>query len=131
MANISTRGQVGTGDDVMIAGFIISPDQPTKVLIRALGPSLVKSGVPAPLQDPILELHDGAGNIIFSNDNWRSTQQTAIKDSSLAPTDDRESAIVATLEPGNYTAIVRGKDGGTGVGLVEVYNLGYHSSLSH
>jgi hypothetical protein len=76
-----------------------------------------------PLPDPTLELHDGSGSLIFSNDDWRSDQEQAIIDTGVPPTDDRESAIVATLSPGNYTAIVRGKNNTTGVGLVEVYQL--------
>ena len=123
IANISTRANVGTGDNVMIGGFIIGGDQPTKVIVRAIGPSLTQFGVSGALLDPVLELHDGTGNLVTQNDDWRSDQQQTIIDSHLAPSDDRESAIVATLQPGNYTAIVRGKNTTTGVALVEVYNL--------
>ncbi len=79
--------------------------------------------MPGALQDTTLELHDGTGALISSNDDWRSTQEQQIIDSTVPPTDDRESAIVANLAPGNYTAQVRGKNGTTGVGLVEVYVL--------
>lgn len=123
VGNISTRGVVGTGDDVMIAGFIIGGDEPTKVLVRAIGPSLATLGVTGALADPTLELHDGQGSLIFSNDNWRSDQFNQIKATTIPPTDNKESAIVATLNPGSYTAVVRGISNTTGVALVEVYNL--------
>jgi YVTN family beta-propeller protein len=123
MANISTRGKVEAGDNVMIGGFIVAPDQSTKVMIRGIGPSLREYGVAAALEDPILELHDGNGSLITENDDWRSLQEQAINDTGIPPIDDREAAIVATLQPGAYTAIVRGKNDGIGVGLVEMYNL--------
>jgi hypothetical protein len=123
LANISTRGKVQTGDNVMIGGFIIGGADPTTVLVRAIGPSLASQGIGQPLADPILELHDGSGNLISSNDNWRSDQEPAIIATGIPPTDDRESAIVATLQPESYTAIVRGQNDTTGVALVEVYNL--------
>jgi hypothetical protein len=123
LANISTRGVVESGDNVMIGGFIVGGDQPTKVIIRAIGPSLRNYGIAAALDDPLLELHDGNGSLLTENDDWRSLQEDAIKATGLAPSNDHESAIVATLQPGNYTAIVRGKDERTGVGLVEIYNL--------
>lgn len=119
LANISTRGQVQGGDNVMIGGFIIGGDYPAKVLLRAIGPSLPIAGV---LQDPTLELVDGNGARI-SNDNWRATQEAEIIATTVPPTNDKEAAIVATLVPGNYTAIVRGKDNTTGVAVVEGYNL--------
>jgi hypothetical protein len=122
IGNISTRGNVGIGDNVMIGGFIIGGDQPTNVIVRALGPTLTGFGVSGALVDPILELHDGDGAIIGQNDNWKSTQQAAIQNSGYAPGNDAEAATVATL-PGNYTAIVRGQNNTTGVALVEVYNL--------
>src|SRR5713101_53379 len=122
LANISTRGFVDTGDNVMIGGFI-SGNGVAKVIVRAIGPSLTSFGVPGALQDPTLELHDINGAIIATNDNWRDTQESEIEATGLAPTDDRESAIVATITPSNYTAIVRGKNDTTGVGLVEVYNI--------
>jgi hypothetical protein len=105
----------------MIGGFIISGTA-TKVIVRAIGPSL--TGIlPGALQDTLLELHDGSGSLVNSNDDWRTTQEQQIIDTTVAPKDDRESAIVATLAPGNYTGIVRGKGNTTGVALVEVYSL--------
>jgi len=131
LANISTRGKVETGDNVMIGGFIIGGDEPTKVLVRGIGPSLASKGILLPLSDPVLELHDGTGKLLSTNDNWRSTQQNDIIATSIAPTDDRESAILATLQPGNYTAVVRGQSYTTGVALVEVYNLDSASAKSN
>jgi len=122
LAQISTRGNVLTGDNVMIGGFYIS-GVTTKILVRAIGPSLSNFGITNPLQDTTLELHNGSGTTIASNDNWRSDQEQAIKDTTVPPSDDRESAIVQSLVPGPYTAIVRGKDNTTGVALVEVYAL--------
>ena len=122
LAQISTRGFVETGDNVMIGGFIISV-QATRVIVRAIGPSLTPFGIANALANPTLELRDGSGSLIFSNDDWRSTQEQQIIDTGVPPTDDRESAIVATLNPGNYTAIVAGKNNTTGVALVEVYAL--------
>lgn len=123
IANISTRGNVGTGDNVMIGGFILGGGQPTNVIVRALGPTLTGFGVSGALADPTLELHDGNGTVIGQNDDWKSIQQEAIQSSGYAPPKDAEAAILATLQPGNYTAIVRGKNNTTGVALVEVYNL--------
>ena len=124
-ANISTRGFVETGDNVMIGGFIVGGSQNRTVFVRALGPSLTAVGVPNALPDPFLELHDASGAIIASNDNWKSDQQTQIVATSIPPTDDKEAAIVsAPLPPGNYTAIVRGVGNNpTGVALVEIYQL--------
>jgi hypothetical protein len=121
LAELSSRGPVRTGDNVMIGGFIIS-EKTTRVVVRAIGPSLV-SYIIQPLQDPTLELHDGSGALLRSNDDWRTDQEQEIIDTGVPPKDDRESAIVAPLAPGNYTAIVRGKNGGTGLALVEVYDL--------
>jgi hypothetical protein len=123
VANISTRGKVGTGDDVMIGGFIIGGEDPTKVVIRAIGPSLGGLGIALPLADPVLEIHDSTGKLISTNDDWRSTQQNEIIATGIAPANDSESAILLTLDPGGYTAIVRGQNSATGVALVEVYNL--------
>jgi len=132
LGNISTRSFVQTGDDVMIGGFIVQGTQPKNVIIRAIGPELSQYGVPNPLADPTLELHNGSGNLIASNDNWQQTiiggiitsdQVQAIQNSGYAPGDPRESAIIANLPPGNYTAIVRGVNNTTGVALVEVYDL--------
>ena len=126
LANISTRGAVQTGDNVMIGGFIIGSAGPgqTKVVVRAIGPSLATSGVAAPVADPTLELRGGNGELLASNDNWKDSQQSEIVASGLAPKDDRESALAATLPSGGYTAIVAGKDGAVGVGLFELYDLG-------
>jgi phospholipase/lecithinase/hemolysin len=122
--NISGRVAVGTGDNVAIGGFIVTGSDPKKVIVRGIGPSLTQYNVPNALQDPILELHDqSTGAVIAFNDNWKDTQQTEIEQSGLAPRNDAESAIVATLNPGAYTAILRGKNSGTGIGLVEVYDL--------
>jgi hypothetical protein len=126
LANISTRGFVGTGDDLLIGGFIPGPNGrlPLKVLIRALGPSLSEQGVAGALQDPLLELHDNNGTLL-SNDNWKDSQQSEIAATGVPPSDDREAAIVTTLPPSNsgYTAVVRGAGSSTGVGLVEVFAL--------
>jgi sugar lactone lactonase YvrE len=118
--NISTRTTVGTQDNVLIGGFIITGDAPEAIIIRAIGPSLK---IPGALQDPFLELHSAFGEMV-TNDDWRSTQEALIIDSKVPPSDDRESAIVAALDPGNYTAVVRGKGGTTGIAVVEVYDLG-------
>jgi hypothetical protein len=120
--NISTRETVGTGDNVLIGGFIVTGTTPKSVLLRAIGPSLADQGLSGVLQDPVLELHQG-NSLIVQNDNWKSTQKTAIEDTGIPPTDDRESAIVITLAPGEYTAIVRGKNAAIGTALVEAYDL--------
>ena len=127
--NIATRARVETGDDVLIGGFIIgSATSTTKVIIRARGPSLAAFGVPNPLADPTLELHDGTGTTVATNDNWKvsdtgGSQQAEVEATTLQPTNDAESALVRTLPPGNYTAIVRGKNNAIGVAIVEVFNL--------
>lgn len=125
LANISTRGNVLTDDNVMIGGFIIRGDVPKRMLMRARGPSLFLNGSPIAgrLIDPNLELRDANGALIKANDNWRADQQAEIAASSIAPTDDREPAVVWTLSPGNYTAIVRGVNSTTGIALVEMYDL--------
>ena len=121
LGNISTRARVGTGDNVLIGGFMVTGTQPKKVILRAIGPSLP---VPGAMANPTLELHDSTQAIIAANDNWQdSPDKQAIIDSTIAPTNDNESAIVMTLDPGSYTAIVQGVNGGTGVALVEVYDL--------
>jgi DNA-binding beta-propeller fold protein YncE len=122
LANISTRGHVDSGDNVMIAGVIVVGSKPMRVVLRAIGPSLASSGVPNPLEDPVLELRDPNGGLIASNDDWQE-HEAEVNATLLAPTDPRESAIVASLYPANYTAIARGKNGATGVGLVEAYYL--------
>lgn len=124
LGNISTRGPVEVGDDVLIGGFILRGDNPQKILVRAIGPELSNKGVPGALQNPAMSLHDENGNQLMENDNWRDSQEAEIQATGIPPNDDRESAIVRVLSSGNYTAIVRGKSDSTGVGLVEVYNLG-------
>src|SRR5580700_2003479 len=121
--NISTRLEVQTGDSVGIGGFILKGTGSKKVVLRALGPSLTRFGVPGALQDPTLELHDHTGAIIAFNNDWKDSQQTEIQNTGLAPSDDREAAMVQTLSPGAYTAIVRGNGNTTGVGLIEVYDV--------
>lgn len=126
LANISTRAFVDTGNDVVIGGFILGSEAGSpRMVIRAIGPSLAGFDVPDPLADPTLELRDGNGALIAFNDNWRDDQAQAAQLilAFLAPRDELEAAIVATLPPGAYTTIVAGTNGGTGVGLVEVYNL--------
>ena len=123
LVNLSTRGKVETQDRVMIGGFIVSGDQPTTIILRAIGPSLTTLGIPNALVDPTLELHNGDGSLIVQNDNWRSDQEQQILDSALPPSDDRESAIIATLTPGPYSAIVSGASNSTGIALFEIYKL--------
>ncbi len=128
LANISTRGFVHRGDNVMIGGLIVgggSGGGSSRVIARALGPSLPVTGA---LADPNMELRDGSGALVASNDNWKtrpdgSSQQAEIEATTIPPTNDLESALVKTLSPGNYTTIVRGANSAVGVGQVEVYHL--------
>jgi hypothetical protein len=115
--------RVRTGDNVGIGGFIITGSAPKQVILRAIGPSLTHSGIVDVLADPVLELHGPAGFATIINDNWRDTQQAEIQATGIPPTNDLESAIVVTLNPGAYTAIVRGKNGTSGVALIEIYDL--------
>ena len=115
--------RVQTGDNVGIGGFIITGSAPKRVLLRGIGPSLTGSGVPDALADPVMELHGPAGFATITNDNWRDTQEAEIQATGIPPTNNLESAIVATLNPGAYTAIVRGKNNTSGVALVEIYDL--------
>jgi uncharacterized protein GlcG (DUF336 family) len=133
LANISTRVAAGTGDNRLIGGFIISGSASKKVIIRAMGPSLGDYGVTSVLADPTLELHDATGAVIASNDNWADTQALEVNASGIPPPNESESAIVRTLPPGAYTAIVDGKGGGVGTALVEVYDLspGSNSTLGN
>jgi hypothetical protein len=137
LGNISTRAFVQTGDNVVIGGFIVQGTEPKRVIIRAIGPELTQYGVPNVLANPTLELHDGTGALIASNDNWQHTiiggiitsdQRGDIRNSGYAPGDGRESAIIAELPAGSYTAIVRGVDDTTGVALAEVYDLSTDSN---
>ena len=122
LANISSRGLVQTGDTILIAGTIVVGSAPQKVIVRAIGPSL---NLPGKLVDPTLELRDANGGLVRADDNWRTGgQETEIIQSGVAPTDDKESALIETLS-GNaaYTAIVRGVNKTTGIAVVEVYAL--------
>ena len=127
LLNISTRARVQTGDNVLFGGFIINGTEPKQVIVRAIGPSIQAGGTPVDgrMTDPTLELYDGSGALMASNDNWKdSPERAGIEATGIPPTDDREAAIVRTLPPGSYTAIVRGKDNSTGIALVEVYDRG-------
>ena len=123
--NISTRARVETGDNVLIGGFIVTGSAAKKVIVRAIGPTLSQHGVSDVLADPTLELHDRNGALLRSNDNWRDDpiQASQIIANGLGPSSNLESAIIATLQPGNYTAIVRGTNSRHGVALAEVYDV--------
>jgi hypothetical protein len=123
LANVSTRGYVGTGDNVMIGGTIITGSLPARVLFRAIGPSLSNFGVSNALGDPVLELYDGNGGLIAVNYDWRDDQEAEIIVTGLPPSNDLESAIVRDLAAGPYTAIVRGLNNNTGNAVIEVYSL--------
>ncbi len=122
LANISTRVGVQSGEKVAVAGFIINGSATKRVILRAIGPSMTSIDS-AVLADPILELYDSAGSLLFANDDWKDSQEQAVRDSTIPPSHDRESAIVVPLPPGSYTAVVRGKNNAGGIGLVEVYDL--------
>ncbi len=121
LTNVSTRGRVGGGDEVMIAGFISNGS--TQVLVRGLGPTLAQLGVLDALADPVVTLVDGNGNVVLTNDNWKDTDEAAITATGKAPPNDLEAAILAPVAAGNYTAILSGNGGATGIGLVEIYKL--------
>jgi hypothetical protein len=124
LANISTRGNVGVDNDVLIGGFIVRGTQPKKMILRAVGPSLASHGVIGAMANPTLELHDSTGAMMATNDDWQNSgQANEIDASGLAPANPLESAIVATLQPGNYTTILRGVNNTTGIALVEGYEL--------
>ncbi|MGI8956534.1 MAG: PKD domain-containing protein [Chthoniobacterales bacterium] len=123
VSNLSTRGFVETASNVMIGGFIVGGSQASTIVTRALGPSLAQSGVSGVLADPTLELHDENGALIAFNDDWADEEEATLKVSGLAPVDSHEAAIESTLAPGLYTAVMAGKDGGIGIGLVEIYKL--------
>ncbi|MBA3652322.1 MAG: hypothetical protein H0W66_12795 [Chthoniobacterales bacterium] len=122
LQNISTRGTVSTVESVMIAGVIVGGTVGQNVVIRGLGPSLAAS-VPDALPDPQLVLVDGFGQTIATNDDWQDTQASDIANTGLAPTNSLESAILAPLPPGAYTAILSDTTGATGIGLIEIYNI--------
>jgi hypothetical protein len=123
VVNISTRGFVSTGENVMIGGFIITGNDSAQLVIRAIGPSLGAFGVPNPLADPFLEIHDGNGATIETNNNWRDTQEVALQATGLAPSNDAESALLLSVRAGSYTAVVKSADGSVGNALVELYKL--------
>jgi hypothetical protein len=126
LTNILTRGFVGTGDNLLIGGFMASGGNgSTQVLVRGLGPTLGQPpfNVPGVLADPYLSLHDGNGSVVYTNNNWKDTQQAAISATGKAPPNDLEAAIIVTVAAGNYTAILSGIGFGTGIGLLEVYKL--------
>jgi hypothetical protein len=134
LLNISTRGQVGSGESVLIGGFIVTGSEPKPIITRGIGPSLRSSGVTSVVNDPVLHLHDRNGTVIASNDDWQqSSQRTDIQATGIPPSDSREAAIVATLLPGNYTAVLEAKNGAGGVALVEIYDLdaGRQSQLAN
>jgi hypothetical protein len=123
LVNISTRGKVGTGEQALIGGLIVQGSTTKNVIVRALGPSLASSAAGA-LADPTLEVHDNSGNLLAANDNFTSSSQySPIVATGVPPNDARESAVILKLAPGNYTAVVRGANNGTGVGMVEVFDL--------
>jgi hypothetical protein len=128
LGNISTRAFVSTGNDIVIAGFILGGNNNAsgRVIIRGIGPSLASSGVANPLANPTLELRDNNGSLVFANNDWQenSAQATELTNAGLAPANNLESGIAATLPPGLYTALLSGVNNGTGVGLVEVYDRG-------
>jgi hypothetical protein len=124
LGNVSTRGFVGTNENVLISGFIVGEVGSSTVIVRALGPTLSDAGVNNPLLDPTLTVYDMNGTALATNDNWQSTTDVAdIENREIAPTDPSEAAIILKLMPGAYTAIESGADGGSGVGLIEIYNL--------
>lgn len=133
LVNISTRLHVGTGDNVLISGFIITGSESKKILLRGIGPSLEKEGVSAPLQDPMLELYSQTGALIAANRNWQSSQHFEIESTGIPPGDPREAAMVQTLAPGVYSFALSGENGTTGVGLIEAYDLsvGTKSTLAN
>jgi len=133
--NLSTRAQVGTGANILIAGFIINGSTPKQMLIRALGPTLSNYSVKNPLADPTLKIVDGAGNTVVTNDDWQSTSNlddfnTATTKSNAIPLPNgsKDAALVTTLNPGGYTALVSGKSGATGIALVELYEVDTNTS---
>ena len=125
LANISTRGFVLTNNNVMIGGFILSGNANTRIVVRGIGPSLAQFGLNPVLADPTLELHDNNGGIIATNDNWQDdpNQAAQLNANGFAPSDPKEAGIFISMPPGQFTAILAGKNGGTGIGLVEIFNV--------
>ena len=124
LGNLSVRANVQTGDNALIAGVIIGAGDPRRTVFRAIGPELKSFGVPTALDDTTLEVRDVNGVLIGANDNWKDASNSAeLTATGLAPTIDAESAVLTTLGPGKYTAIVRGANNTTGAGLAEVYKL--------
>ena len=127
LANLSTRAYVSTGDDIVIAGFLVSDESALdRVIVRGIGPSLTAAGIPNALANPTLELHDNQGALLIANNDWQDNlaQAAEVTAAGLAPTNPLESAIAATLPPGLYTALLAGLSNGTGIGVVEVYDRG-------
>jgi len=127
LANISTRAFVSTGNDIVIAGFILGNHNGNdKIILRGIGPSLTAFGVPSALADPTLELRDSNGAVLAANNDWQDNpaQAAELIAAGLAPTNPLESGIVATLPPASYTALLAGLNNGTGIGLIEVYDRG-------
>jgi hypothetical protein len=123
LLNMSARGRVGQGEDVLIGGFITRGGSDARYLLRAIGPSLSGFAVAGPLADPVLTLYNANGHVIEMNDNWRSSQEADIAATGLAPTNDAESAILTRLSPSSYTAVVSGKGSDVGIALVEILQL--------
>jgi len=127
LANISTRAFVSTGDNIVIAGFMLGGNgSDDRVVVRGIGPSLTATGVPNALADPTLELRDNNGALLFANNDWQDNpaQAAELTAAGLAPTNSLEPGIAATLPPGSYTALLAGLNNGTGIGVVEVYDRG-------
>jgi hypothetical protein len=123
LANTSTLAMVGIGDSISIEEFVIQGNQPKTIIVRGLGPSLAAFGIPDFLPDPVLSLYASNGTLVATNDNWKDTQQAGIEATGIAPTNDLESAIVATLDPGTYATALIGKNNLVGTGLHEIYDL--------
>ena len=122
--NLSTRGLVGIGDNVLIGGFIVTGTEPKPIVLRALGPSISGFGLSDVLRDPVLSVYDSSGNLVGTNDNWQSdVNHFVVEANGLAPANPLEAAQVRTLAPGAYTVVVTGKDPTPGIGLVEVYDI--------
>ena len=126
--NLSTRMLVQTGNNVGVGGFIITGNDPKQLVLRAIGPSLSRYGIVDALADPVLELHGTGAFATITNDNWRDTQEAELQATGIPPTNDFESAILVTLNPGAYTAVVRGKNNTSGLALIELYDLGQSAS---